>query len=72
MRCIMNPIPVSQWEAAGNVWPTKYSWQHMLRPENMRDELVNAGVAAFINGRWIIFPDKWCTYCATHHSNPTN
>ncbi len=41
----MNPIPLSMWESQGNVWPTKSSWYNMLRPENLRNELVDAGVA---------------------------
>ena len=62
-----NPIPLSQWESQGNVWPTSNSWYNMLRPENLRDELIEAGVASFVNGRWVIFPDKWQHYCATNH-----
>ena len=31
------------------------------------DELVEAGACAKVNGRWIIFPDKWQRYCAEHH-----
>ena len=43
----MNPIPLSKWESQGNVWPTRHSWYHMLRPENLRDELaVDAGAMA--------------------------
>ena len=63
----MNPIPLSKWETQGNVWPTKNSWYHMLRPENRRDELVDAGVVSFVNGRWVIFPDKWQLYVAANH-----
>lgn len=55
----MNPIPVSKWESQGNVWPSQNGWYNMLRPENQREELVKAGVASFVNGRWVIFPD--CT-----------
>ncbi len=62
-----NPIPVSQWESQGNVWPTIHSWYNMLRPENLRDELVSAGVASFVNGRWVIFSDKWQLYVAQNH-----
>ena len=62
-----NPIPLSLWESQGNVWPTANSWYNMLRPENLRDELVDAGVARFINGRWLIFPDRWQEYCANNH-----
>ena len=62
-----NPIPLSQWEAQANVWPTVYSWHNMLRPDNLRDELVDAGVACFINGRWVIFADKWQLYVARNH-----
>ena len=62
-----NPIPLSQWESQGNVWPTVYSWYNMIRPDNLRDELVEAGVVSFVNGRWIIFPDKWQLYCAENH-----
>ena len=62
-----NPIPLSQWESQGNVWPTVHSWYNMLRPENLRNELVDAGVACFVNGRWVIFPDKWQLYVAQNH-----
>jgi len=62
-----NPIPVSQWESQGNVWPTMHSWYNMLRPENLRYELVEAGVVSFVNGRWVIFPDKWQLYVAQNH-----
>ena len=62
-----NPIPVSKWRAVGNVWPTEHGWYNMLRPENLRYELVNAGVARFVNGRWLIFPDKWQLYVAENH-----
>ncbi len=66
-----NPIPLSMWESQGNVWPTKGSWYNMLRPENLRDELVDAGVTCFVNGRWVIFPDKWQLYVA-HNHRPRN
>ena len=62
-----NPIPFSLWEEQGNVWPTQYGWYNMARPENQREELVEAGVIAFVNGRWLIFPDKWQMYCAENH-----
>jgi hypothetical protein len=62
-----NPIPLSQWESQGNVWPTVNSWYNMLRPENHRNELVEAGVVSFVNGRWLVFPDKWQQYCAKNH-----
>jgi hypothetical protein len=39
----------------------------MLRPENLRDELVEFGVVSFVNGRWVIFPDKWQRYVAQNH-----
>ena len=45
----------------------RHSWYHMLRPENLRDELVEFGVASFVNGRWVIFPDKWQRYVAQNH-----
>ena len=57
-----NPVPLSMWEAQGNVWPTKHAWYNMLRPENLRDELVEASVVSFVNGRWVIFPDAWQLY----------
>ena len=63
----MNPVPLSMWESQGNVWPTVNSWYNLLRPENQREELVEAGVASFVNGRWVIFPDKWQQYCAKNH-----
>jgi len=62
-----NPIPLSHWESQGNVWPTVNGWYNMLRPENLRDELVDAGVACFVNGRWLIFPEKWQMYVAQNH-----
>jgi len=60
----MNPIPLSQWEVQGNVWPTINGWYNMLRPENLRDDLLDAGVVRRVNGRWLIFPDKWQAYVA--------
>ena len=63
----MNPIPLSQWESQGNVWPTVNGWYNKLRPENQRQKLVEAGVASFLDGRWLIFPDKWQQYCAANH-----
>ena len=63
----MNPIPLTKWQEQGNVWPTTNSWRHMLRPENLQDELVAFGVASFVNGRWVIFPDKWQLYVAQNH-----
>ncbi|MCH9003838.1 MAG: hypothetical protein IH838_00980 [Proteobacteria bacterium] len=62
-----NPIPLSKWEKVGNVWPTVHAWHNMLRPENLRNELVEAGVVAFVAGRWVIFPDKWRAYAAANH-----
>ena len=64
----MNPIPVSEWENQGNVWPTANAWRHMLRPENLRDELTEAGVCNKVNGRWVIFPAAWQRYCAKAQS----
>ncbi len=63
----MNPIPLSKWESLGNVWPTYMGWHNMLRPENMRDQLVEAGVVSFVNGRWLIFPDKWQHFVSENH-----
>lgn len=63
----MNPIPLSEWETAGNVWPTKNGWYNMLRPENLRNELLNSGAVTRVNGRWLIFPDKWQHFCAKNH-----
>ncbi len=63
----LSPIPVSLWESLGYVWPTQSGWYNLLRPENLRDELVSAGVVAFVNGRWLVFPDKWQQYCAKNH-----
>ena len=63
----MNPIPLSMWESQGNVWPTVNSWYNMLRPDVLRSELVEAGVVAKVNGRWLIFPEKWRTFCAQNH-----
>ena len=63
----MNPLPLSQWESAGNVWPTKNGWYNMLRPENLRDELVESGVVSFVDGRWVVFPDAWQIYVKENH-----
>ena len=57
-----NPVPLSQWESQGNVWPTANSWYDMLRPDKLRNELLDTGVAKKINGRWLIFPDAWQRY----------
>ena len=59
-----NPIPLSQWESQGNVWPTNAVWYDMLRPDKLRNELLDAGVAKKINGRWLIFPEAWQRYMA--------
>ena len=61
------PVPISSWESLGNVWPTINGWYNMLRPENLRYELVSAGVVARVNGRWIIFPDAWQEWCKNNH-----
>ena len=63
----MNPIPLSKWESSGNIWPTQVGWYNMLRPDGLRDELIAAGVVAKVNGRWIVFPDKWREFCAKNH-----
>jgi hypothetical protein len=65
-----NPIPLSQWEAQGNVWPTSAGWYNMLRPENQRDELLESGAVRRINGRWVIIPDKWQEYVLNHEEKP--
>ncbi|MCH7893834.1 MAG: transposase, partial [Proteobacteria bacterium] len=38
----MNPIPVSEWESQGNIWPTTHAWRHMLRPEVLRSDVWEA------------------------------
>lgn len=63
----MDPIPLSLWESQGNVWPTVVAWYNMLRPDGLRDQLVEAGVVTKVNGRWLIWPDKWREYCAKNH-----
>jgi len=63
----LGPIPVSQWETLGFAYPTVYAWRNMLRPENMRNQLVEAGVARRVNGRWLIFPDKWQQFVTNSH-----
>lgn len=63
----LSPIPVSRWESLGYIWPTQSGWYNLLRPENLRDELVSAGVVVFVNGRWLVFPDKWQQYCSKNH-----
>ncbi len=63
----MNPIPFSMWEDQGNVWQNKNSWYNMVSPENLRDELVDAGVVSFVAGRWVIFPDAWQLYVKENH-----
>ncbi len=62
-----NPIPLSQWESQGNVWPTSNGWYNMIRPDNLRVELVEAGVVSFVNGRWLVFPDAWQLYVKNNH-----
>ena len=62
------PVPVSRWESLGYVYPTTHGWYNLLRQENLRDDLVSSGVASFVNGRWLVFPDKWQLYCAANHS----
>ena len=62
-----SPVPLSRWESLGYVYPTTHGWYNLLRPENSRDELVSAGVASFVNGRWLIFPDRWCDFCSQNH-----
>ena len=61
------PVPLSLWEKQGNVWPTTNGWYNMLRPDNLRDELVDAGVVSFVVGRWVIFPDAWQLYVKENH-----
>ena len=60
-------IPLSKWEDQGNVWPTQVGWYNMLRPDALRDELIESGVVTKVNGRWLIFPDEWRTFCAKNH-----
>ena len=64
---ITSPIPVSLWESQGHVWPSVNGWYNMLRPENLRYELISAGVVSRVNGRWVIFPDAWQTWCRDNH-----
>lgn len=61
------PIPLTMWEAQGNVWPSRNGMYHMLRPGPLRDELIEAGVFNKVNGRWVIFPENWQRYCAKNH-----
>lgn len=61
------PVPIARWQSLGYVYPTTHGWYNLLRPENLRDDLVAAGVASFVNGRWLVFPDKWQQYCAANH-----
>jgi len=61
------PVTIPGWQSLGPDYPTAHGWYNLLRPENQRDELVSAGVASFINGRWLIFPNKWQQYCANNH-----
>jgi len=62
-----SPVPVARWQSLGHVYPTTHGWYNMLRPENQREELVEAGVVSCVNGRWLVFPDKWQLYCAANH-----
>ena len=66
-----NPIPLSQWQAEGNTYPTQNGWYNMLRPGAMRDELIDAGVVTRVNGRYLIIPTNWRTYCANRMRNPS-
>ena len=59
-----NPIPLSQWEDQGNTYPTQNGWYNMLRPGDLRDELIDAGAVTRVNGRWLINPANWRTFCA--------
>ena len=56
------PIPLSQWSKSGFAYPTYHAWVRMLRPENQRQELIDAGVVRFVNNKWLIFPDRWAAY----------
>ena len=45
----------------------EFAWNNMLRPDNLRDELIDAGVVSFVNGRWLVFPDAWQMYVKNNH-----
>ena len=60
----MKHIPISQWEKQGHIWPTASGWYNLLRPERKRDELIDAGVATWMHGRWVIDQHAWERYCA--------
>jgi hypothetical protein len=59
-------IPLSRW-VQDNSGESLNSWYYRLRPENERQQLIDAGVIAFVFGRWRIFPDKWSEFCANNH-----
>lgn len=65
-----NPIPLSQWAAQGNTYPTQNGWYNMLRPGGMREELIEAGVVTRVNNRWLINPPQWRAFCASRLRNP--
>ena len=57
-----NPIPFKIW-AKCEEYPTLPVLYHWTRPSSIRDELLEAGVIARINGRWLFNPPKWREYC---------
>jgi len=64
-----NPIPISQWKEQGNTYPTHNGWYNMLRPGELRDDLISAGVVTRVNGRYLINPENWRSFCANRLRN---
>ena len=62
-----NPMPFSEWAENGDPYPTigvLYNW---TRPSDLRNELMDAGVIARINGRWLFNPRIWRDFCANQY-----
>ncbi len=58
------PMTFQRWGEQGDPYPTigvLYNW---TRPSELRNELMNAGVIARINNRWLFNPSMWREYCA--------
>jgi len=58
-----NPVTFQKWKEQGE-YPTLGVLYNWTRPSNLRDELMNAGVIARINGRWLFNPSMWREHCA--------
>lgn len=61
-----NPVTFQEWGARGE-YPHKGVLYNWTRPSQLRDEMMEAGVLARINGRWLFNPPKWREYCVNKH-----